>query len=338
MKPEKKRLTLRQIAQLARTSKSTVSRVLTNHPSVSPQTRTRIEAAIEKHGYLPNLFARGLAGGKTGLIAAIASEINSGFFAEVLKGVDQVVHQNGGHVLSSFAHGADDYIRLWRDMSEQGRADAIVLIAPPVELLAEPFEDSTLPCLLCACRPARAAKGWDNVSSVTVGNRQGMTEILQHLAERGCKTIVHLSGPKISFDAQERIQGVKAFAALRPGLTVDIVQAGQTRDVGYSAVIDYLSKHKDPPDAIVAFNDATAYGALQALKEMNIAVPDRTRVTGCDDEDSASAVGLTTLHMNMVNVGQEAARLIYRALNNREARQPAEHVIIDMQVKVRSTT
>jgi DNA-binding LacI/PurR family transcriptional regulator len=61
-------------------------------------------------------------------------------------------------------------------------------------------------------------------------------------------------------------------------------------------------------------------------------------VTGCDDEDSASAVGLTTLHMNMVNVGQEAARLIYRALNNREARQPAEHVVIDMQVKVRSTT
>ena len=338
MKTEKKRLTLRQIAQLARTSKSTVSRVLTNHPSVSPSTRTRIEAAIQKHGYLPNLFARGLAGGKTGLIAAIASEINSGFFAEVLRGIDQVVHQNGGHVLSSFSHGTEDYIHLWRDMAEQGRADAVILIAPPVELLAEPVEDGAMPCLLCACRPARAAKGWENVSSVTVGNRQGMTEILQHLAERGCKSIVHLAGPKNVFDAQERLQGVKAFAALRPGLTVDVVQAGQTRDVGYAAVVDYLAKHKDPPDAIVAFNDATAFGALQALKEIDVAVPGRTKVTGCDDEDAASAVGLTTLHMNMVNVGQEAARLVYRALNNRDSRQPAEHVVIDMQVKVRSTT
>ncbi|MFH0907460.1 MAG: LacI family DNA-binding transcriptional regulator [bacterium] len=338
MQIEKKRLTLRHVAQLARTSKSTVSRVLTNHPSVSPSTRTRIEAAIQKHGYLPNLFARGLAGGKTGLIAAIVSEINGGFFAEVLKGIDQVVHQNGSHVLSSFAHGTEDYIHLWKNMAEQGRADAIVWIAPPAELLAEPCEGAAIPCVLCACRPSRAAKGWENVSSVTVGNRQGMTEILQHLAKRGCKSIVHLAGPKNVYDAQERLQGVKAFAALRPELTVDIVQAGLTRELGYRAVVDYLARHKDPPDAIVAFNDATAYGVLQALREINIPVPGRTRVTGCDDEDAASAVGLTTLHMNMVNVGQEAARLIYGALNNRETRRQAEHVIIDMQMKVRSTT
>ena len=104
------------------------------------------------------------------------------------------------------------------------------------------------------------------------------------------------------------------------------------------AVVDFIAKHKDPPDAIVAFNDATAYGAMQALKEINVAVPGRTRVTGCDDEDAASAVGLTTLHMNMANVGQEAARLLYRQLNSRDVRPAAEHIVIDMQVKVRSTT
>ncbi|HEY8241005.1 MAG TPA: LacI family DNA-binding transcriptional regulator, partial [Kiritimatiellia bacterium] len=293
IKSDKKRLTLRQVAQLAKTSKSTVSRVLTNHPSVSPATRTRIEAAIEKHGYLPNLFARGLAGGKTGLVAAIATEINSGFFAEVLKGIDQVVHQHGGHVLSSFAHGVEDYLQLWRNMSEQGRADAIVLIAPPIDLLSEAYADDALPVVLCACRPIRNTKGWDAVSSVTVGNRQGMTEMLQHLAERGCRHIVYLAGPKNVYDAQERLQAVKAFGSLRPGFTVDVIQGAQTRDVGYQTVLDYVSKHKTPPDAFVAFNDSSAYGVLQALKEIGIAVPGQTRVTGCDDEPAASAVGLT---------------------------------------------
>jgi LacI family transcriptional regulator len=339
MKTEKKRLTLRQIAQLARTSKSTVSRVLTNHPSVSPSTRMRIEAAIRKHGYHPNFFARGLAGGRTGLVATLATEINSGFFAEVLRGVNQVVAQNGGHVMSSFAHDATDYINLWRSLAEQGRADGLILIAPPAELLAEAFSvDDQPPTVLCACRPMRNPKGWDQASSVTVANRQGMTELLQHLAEKGCRQIAYVAGPKNVYDAQERTLGVKAFTSLRPGFSVDILQAGQTREEGYQAILDYMSKRQGPPDAFVAFNDSTAYGILQAMKELGVAVPGQTRVTGCDDEDAAAAIGLTTLHMNMVGLGQEAGRLLFRQLNNREGVQPAEHIVIDMQVKARSTT
>ncbi|HEY8240094.1 MAG TPA: LacI family DNA-binding transcriptional regulator [Kiritimatiellia bacterium] len=338
MKTEKK-LTLRQIAQLARTSKSTVSRVLTNHPSVSPATRARIEAAIRKHGYAPNFFARGLAGGRTGLIATLATEINSGFFAEVLKGVNQVVLQNGGHVMSSFARDADDYIHLWKNLSEQGRADGLILIAPPVEVLAEAFAaDEQPPTVLCACRPVRNTFGWDNVSSVTVGNRQGMTEILQHLAERGCRHVAYLAGPTNVYDAQERVIGVKAFSSLRPGFGIDIVQAGQNREEGYQAALDYMSKRSEPPDAFVAFNDSTAYGVLQAMKEIGVAVPGQTRVAGCDDEDAAAAVGLTTLHMNMVDLGQEAARLLFRHLNARDTTPDAEHIVIDMQVRARSTS
>lgn len=339
MKSDKKRLTLRQIAQLARTSKSTVSRVLTNHPSVSPSTRMRIEAAIRKHGYHPNIFARGLAGGRTGLIATLATEINSGFFAEVLKGVNQVVKQNGGHVMSSFAHDNSDYIHLWQSLSEEGRADGIILIAPPAEILAEPYSpEEQPPTVLCACRPGRNSKGWDRASSVTVGNQQGMTELLQHLAERGCRHVAYVAGPRNVFDAEERLTGVKMFAALRPGFTLDILQGGQDREQGYQTILDYMSKRPGPPDAFVAFNDSTAFGVLQALKEIGVAVPAQARVTGCDDEDAAAAVGLTTLHMNMVGLGQEAARLLYRQLGNREGMQPAEHVVIDMQVKARTTT
>ena len=84
-----KKLNLREIARLAGTSKSTVSRVLRNQPRVSDETRQRVQEVIEQHNYSPNLFARGLSGARTGLIGVVSQWMESGFYAEVIRGIDR---------------------------------------------------------------------------------------------------------------------------------------------------------------------------------------------------------------------------------------------------------
>ena len=128
------RLNLVEIAKLAGVSKSTVSRVLLNQPRVAAETRTRVEHIMKAHNFQPSLFARGLAGGKTGLIGVLARWMESGFTAEVIRGINDEVKKRGGHLLCTFAPGIDEYITLWRRFVGGGQVDGAILIAPPVDL------------------------------------------------------------------------------------------------------------------------------------------------------------------------------------------------------------
>lgn len=338
MRNQKKTLTLRQIAKLARTSKSTVSRVLTNHPSVSPKTRERIQAVIQKHGFKPNLFARGLAGGRTGLIAVLTSEINSGFYAEVIKGVDEVASQYDGHVLSSFAHGIADYIDLWSGFATGGRVDGIILVAPPTDILGRSIGAGEVPVVLCACRPGRDDKNWSFVDTVTVHNGKGMIEMLRHLVEQGCTRLVHMAGPSNIWDAAERRASFDRFIADHTNLQGEVIELAMTRESGRAATLDYLKKNGGCPDAFVACNDLVALGAMEALKESGVRVPDTVAVTGCDDDAASTVLGLTTLHMPMVELGRETARLLFDRLKTRDPAVPARASVLDMALCVRSSS
>ena len=338
MKIEGKRLTLRQIATLAHTSKSTVSRVLTKHPSVSPRTRARIEAVISKQGFRPNLFARGLAGGKTGLVAVLAAEINSGFYAEVIKGIDEIAGQHDGHLLTSYAHGDSDFIRLWKEMSEGGRVDGIILIAPPMGMFSEQVESHYVPSVLCACRALRNRKGWGEVDSVVLNNQRGFEELMQHLVAQGCRYFVHVAGPADIFDGVDRRRVFEKFIESDASLKGDVIQATLTREGGRAAVHDYLSRHTGWPDAFVAFNDDTALGVLEALRDHGIAVPTPVAVAGCDDEPASTFVGLTTLHMPMVELGRETARLLFNRMEHRGEQLPVKTSTVDLSLRVRGSS
>lgn len=338
MKKQSKSITLRQVAKLARTSKSTVSRVLTNHPSVSPKTRARIESVIRKQGFRPNLFARGLAGGRTGLVAVIAAEINSGFYAEVIKGIDEIAGQHDGHLLSSFAHGVGDYVRLWKELAEGGKADGIILVAPPLEVLSSDVLPGYIPTVLCACRAQRSKKGWSQMDSVTIDNQKAMDEMLGHLVEQGCQSLVHVAGPMDVFDAIDRRRSFESFLERNRRVKGEVIQGSLTREGGRAAVLEYLNRHAGLPDAFVAFNDSTALGVLEALKEHGVQGTKPIAVTGCDDEPASAFVGLTTLHMPMVELGRETARLLFDRLEKRAEEGSPRHTVIGLTLKVRDSS
>ena len=332
-----KALNVIQIAKLARTSKSTVSRVLRNEPDVSPKTRARVQRLIRKYDYHPSLFGRGLTGASTGLIGVLGRWMESGFAAEVLRGIVAEVERRGGHLLCSFAPNIDDYVSMWRKFASGGQVDGAILIAPASEMFSHPVKPGDRPVVLCACKPPEGKKGWGNVGSVTADNQAAMADVVKHLVERGYRRLVHLSGPPDILDAQERRRFFIRSAAGHRGVTASVVQGAWTRELAYTITLEYINTHGGPPDAFVAFNDSVALGVLEALQARGIPVPDEVAVTGWDDILFASYTGLTTIHLPMIRMGEEAARLLYEQLDDNR-RKVGRQAVLKMPLKIRRTS
>ena len=338
-KHKKKRLTLWQIADLAGTSKSTVSRVLTNDPDVSPETRERIQKVISEQGFHPNFFARGLRGGPTGQIGVLGRWMEQGFIANVIQGIDDLAAHHHAHLLTCFAHSADDYIDLWRQFTEARQVDAMILIAPPPELFSETVDWQELPLVLCASHAPKNRKGWQHVDSVTLDNRGAMDALLDHLVAEGCRHLVHFQGASGIYEAIERAEVFSNFCAARKELKPEIVLVDETYVKSRAKVHEYLDAHGHPPDAFVCFNDMIAMGALEALKERKLAVPAEVAVTGFDDEAAAEARGLTTIAIPGIRLGQETVRLLYLRLEEKQGDTPtARNSTLQLNLKIRASS
>jgi len=333
-----KRLTLHQIAEMAGTSKSTVSRVLTNDPHVSPETRRRVQEIIDRHGFRPNLFARGLRGARTGQIAVIGRWMERGFLADVIKGMDMVASRNDAHLLSCLAHGPDDYISLWRRFAVGGQVDGIILVAPPLKILEHRVEPGDIPVTLCACHGARSRKGWSAVDAVSLDNVSAMTRILEHLVEQGCRYLVYLEGTADTYDARERALCFQRFVESRRDVTGEVVKDATWRDTARMRTLEFLDRTAVVPDAFLGYNDMVAVGALEALRQRGIRVPEDVAVSGFDDADMAEFIGLTTVHVPGVLIGQEAARLLFLRMNEEEETRIARHTVVQLTPKIRRTS
>jgi len=334
-----KRLNLVEIARLAGTSKSTVSRVLCEQPRVSPETRARVKEIIKKYNYEPSIFARGMAGAKTGLIAVLARWMESGFFADVIRGIDDAAKNRGGYLLCSFAEEYDEYVRLWRTLASRGQADGVIMIAPSMDLFKEPFNPHEKPVVLCASNvPEDAAEGWDLVPSVTTDNVRAMHDLVMMLADNGYKDMVHIAGLEDNFDAQQRKKGFLAAVVSRPGIQGCLFDGACTSEQGYGLMMDYLDVHPNLPDVFVCFNDSVAFGVLRALRERGKRVPEDVGVTGWDDVVAANDMALTTVHMPVTELGRSAAQLLYNSLEKKGSMASRNVTMIKTPICMRATT
>jgi len=333
-----KRLTLWEIAELAGTSKSTVSRVVTNPSQVAPETRKLVEAVIEKHGYHPNLFARGLRGGRTGQIAVIGRWMERGFLAEVIKGVDTVASGEESHVLCCLAHSTEDYIHLWQRFAQGGQVDGIILVAPPMKLLAQQVGDREVPVVLCACHAPQSRKGWKNVDAVILDNARACRSLMEHLVEQGCRRFVHLEGTAETYDAQERRDCFTDFIKEHEGLEGVVLSDADWRGAARAKVAEYLKAQPRPPDAFVAFNDSIATGAIEGIRDCGFLVPKDIAVTGFDDSEIAEFAGLTTVHVPSSLIGEEATRLLIARMGSTAESRIARTTLIDLTQKIRTTS
>lgn len=311
--------TNRDVAALARVSVATVSAVVNGTRYVSPETTKRVRAAIAELGYRPNRLARSLSTRTTRLVGLVVPSVLSPIMPLLFKAAEEELHAGGYSVL--FANSemsldveADVLGRLF-DLQVDG-----LLLVPTTNRpqLLERFEAVTRPVVVMLNRIEQPAR----VDVVESGNYAGSRAAVEHLLEQGCARIATLALPPATPSERERIEAY--YDALRGrGITPedDLVRWGTHSESWSSEVFGYsetaaLCALPTPPDGIFAMNQFMAVGALRALHERGVRVPDEVAIVGYDDFVWTSQLDppLSVVAQKVEEVARLAARMLVERL------------------------
>jgi LacI family transcriptional regulator len=304
MKTEMANATIRDVAREAAVSVASVSRVLNGHSNVRPETRRKIEDVAARLGYFPHAGARNLSTSRAHAIGVVLPDLHGEFFSEALRGMDRAASERGLHLLLSNLHDGERAVEMLHTM--RGRVDGLVIMAPhidPDRLLAG--LPPSIPSILVNCATSR-----DDCPTLRVDNFGGAAAMVRHLVSRGKRGIVHVSGPTSNVEARARIDGYEA-AMVEAGLTPRVLIGDFMEEAGAAAAAEIL-RAPDGVDAIFAANDMMAIGALIALRDAGVAIPDQIAVAGFDDIPLARLISpsLTTMRVDIADIGARAiARL-----------------------------
>jgi LacI family transcriptional regulator len=312
--------TVYDVSRLASVSTATVSRVFSGSAKVSDNVRQRVLEAAKQLAYEPSHAARALVGRRTNTLGAVFPEMASGFYAEVLAGIDEVAAESGFDVLAAFVGTHRRRPELVRRLLRQGRCDAILLLNLDDRLDLNSEAVDQLPIVLID----REIPGC-NLPAVGLDNVGGAQAMIEHMFEQGHRRIAILTGPSGNFDSEQRILGCRqGFARL--GLTLDerlVWKGAFTVESGGQAARAFLESQQPLPDAIFCLNDAMAIGMLNEFKRAAILVPGDVALGGYDNVEAAEHLSLTTVACPMRLLGQVAARWAVDLVTRNE--RPAGH-------------
>jgi DNA-binding LacI/PurR family transcriptional regulator len=332
--------TLEQVAALARVSRSTVSRVVNDHPKVSPAARAAVEDAIATLGYVPNAAARSLATRRGGSVALVIREpetriLEEPFFGVVLRSVGAALRGVDLQLLLLIEPAAE-WRRLERSLIS-GLAEGVVLLSVHAEdPLPRRLADRGLPVVVSGRPPHDALQ----LASVDADNVGGGRQATEHLLATCRSRIAVIAGPSDMPVAADRLRGYRE-ARRDAGLAPDPAAEGHgdfTRAGGERASWELLDAAPDL-DAIVAPSDLAAVGALQALAAAGRRVPDDVAVTGFDDSVIAEAASpaLTSIRQPLDRLGNELVRLLLAQLGGTPV-IPGERVVLPTELIRRASS
>ncbi len=311
--------TIKEVAEKANVSIATVSRALNNHPKISARTKESILKIAEELNYKPSLTARGLAKKETKIIGLVLPEIQGDFFNEVIKGVDQVAHSGGYHVIVAGSHSERSIVESIMSFMGQSMVDGVILMIPAIsDQLKEIISISNTPPIVII----NGNHQIEDFDVVYIDNFQGAYSITDYLIKNyGHTKIAHIKGPQKNNDAAERYAGYKA--ALNDNgieLTDEWIINGDFTIKGGEYACSRLLSLRDKPDVIFAGNDMMAAGCYKVIKAHGLSVPDDIGVVGFDHTFLSEFISpsLTTVHVPILEVGKTAASLLLEKINNKE--------------------
>lgn len=329
------RVTIGEIARIAGVSKTTVSRVLNHKPDVDPGTRQRILDLIEQLSFQPNAFAKAISLQKSqhiGLIIPHNAEyvFSNPFYTEVMRGVSTEVDQRGYFLVLCFAHETN-----YMDIYRQKRVDGFVLLSPGSfhKHIIDSLNEEQVPFVSTAHISAD-----EQMACVDVDNFYGATLAVEYLVSLGHRKIAYLGKPTLK-SSQDRLLGCQSVLQKHnlPVCPEWMVTTDESSINGGYTYTARLLQGGELPTAIFLANDVMAIGALRALHDRGLRVPEDISVVGFDDIPLAQYVTppLTTVHQPTFEKGVRAARSLILAL---ESGQPAVSETLELALVVRSST
>ena len=317
-------MNIKEVAKRANVSTATVSRTINNSPKVNPETAARVREAIEALNFYPNTHARTLVSGRSRMLGLIISDITNPFFPELVKSFeDQAVQRNQEVIIGNTDYNPKRMAGCIRRMLER-KVDGVAILTSETdpELLAE-LTRRNIPTVLMD-NPRTGPRS----ATIRIDYAQGIQEALQHLFDLNHREIAFIAGPLELQSARTRydafISGMKARGiAIKAGA----IEEGNHRIEGGFAAMQNLLKLPERPTAVIASNDLTAIGALDAIHQAGLKVPGDISLVGFDDISFAHLTQprLTTVLLSRTEIATTAFEALQQLIGNEE--NQAEFVI-----------
>jgi DNA-binding LacI/PurR family transcriptional regulator len=328
-----KRPTIRDVAKFAGVSHQTVSRVINQFEKINPETRKKVEAAIEILGYHPSAIARSMSNGGTRTFACISPNLTDYTFASMIEGAETFAREQGYFLISATAPDALSFQILVEQLVQSRRTEGLLVINPYADKRYM-YLPKDVPVVLMGARPR--TKG---LASVALDDTQGGYLATRHLLSLGHKQIALISGPLEEDCVQDRINGYKkALDEAGIPFKKSLIYSGDWSATSGQVGVDNFIYHRNKFTAIFAQNDRMATGAIHLLQKNGWSIPTEISVVGFDDMPLASYFNpsITTIRQDIPVIGQNAARLLIDLKENPNAQ--IQQLLFTPELVIRNST
>jgi DNA-binding LacI/PurR family transcriptional regulator len=326
-------MNIREVARVAGVSTATVSRTINGSDKVSPETAERVREAIRQLKFYPNDNARALGSGRSSLYGLIISDITNPFFPELVRSFEEIAVDYGQEVLTANTNYDPGRMEICVRRMLQRKVDGVAVLTSEMDKhLLHEFSERDIP--LVFLDTASPAPG---ISNIRIDYTAGVAAAVEHLSDLGHTDIGFIHGPMNLTSARVRY---KAFVSKlkRKNIEPAFIEEGDHRFAGGHNAMARLLARPVRPTAILASNDLSAIGAISAIFECGLRVPEDISVIGFDDIDLSSYIEppLTTIRVSRTDIGHTAFRALFEPGQDASS-EGAEYVIHPTLVERKST-
>lgn len=332
-----KHVTIKDIAQYLSISVSTVSRALVDDKNIRRETKDKVLETAKKLGYKPNPVATNLKYGHTNTVGVIVPEMVTPFASRVINGIQDILYANGIKVIIAESGEDPKKEKENLELMERFMVDGIIISLCSYKKNREEYlrlQKAEMPMVFYD----RIPHGLD-VSQVIVDDYMKSFFLVERLVRSGRKHIVHLQGPDDVYNSAERVRGYKD-ALKKFHIPFDenmLLKGGLTFEDG-GKMAEKLLERNIPFDAVFAFTDTLAIGAMNRLRELGRKIPEEVAIAGFSGTELSTIVfpELTTVESPLFQMGRNAAEMILEKIKNPTS--PNRSVVLDAEIKLRAST
>lgn len=335
----KKKSTIKDIADALNITPSAVSRALHDHPRISDKTKEAVRKKAEELEYQPNQLASALRNGRSNLVGVIIPRTNSYFFSSVVESLEEELNKNGYNVVVTQSN--ESFEKECRNIEAllQIQVDGIIASMANETVDLSPYnkiKEKGVPLIFFD----RGENDLE-VDFIGIDDYESSQMIVKHLVDQGCKRIAHIGGFSRTRIYKERIKGYKD-ALKKYDLPQDdslLLEGELTIKDGREKMLELLSLDKIP-DAIYAAGDYAALGALQIMQEKGIKVPEDIALVGFSNEPFTSLVSppITTVNQHNYDIGKLAAKQFLMRVNDKKLKPKLNKIILQPELVERASS